>query len=1091
MYMTAGYLLQMLVAGTAALGEYSHIVLDEVHERTVELEMLLLLMKFQLQDSGCRLIVMSATMEVSEFSQYLRHLRSTTIQVPGRRYPLTTFFLDEVGPALTPPPSEALLFASQAALTSDTLKSRQPSKLPVSVLLKYAQSLKPLIWQFLVEYAKGGCTAIVFLPGMTDLEEMFDLARTSPQPAGFRVRLFVLHSQIPLEEQKEVFSAPSADTAHVVLATNMAESSLTLPNVNVVIDSGLTKRAVYDPKWERTALNLQFTSRASGRQRAGRAGRTMPGLVFHLYPRKIFAGMAEYDDPHHTGQSPAFLYLNGLKLAPRLNQPDAVALLAHLLHPPAPVNLHWAQVDLEAIRAITPQGGITALGELVLAVPFDLRLCLLLWYGACWGCLADAVVLACAIHVKDPFNLPFVMFQDVELTQYRASLERSSLARARFDGGLYSEPLMLRRLYVEWWCSWSRRKSLEANLKFFCSWTGTRIDRFRAFHAEVRHIAHRLLHLCAPTSTLGRQLASLAHGTNRGVAFEDDPNVLRSLLATAFCGSLMVASRRGMDLSGERPVKGAKESFPDNFDPVHSLWCRASPVQDRSEAQADSGSNSDSSVATEEEEEEEEEDEEEEEVAMEEATEEVEMHKQECHQGESLLVDGTDTSHSTPPEKVRCLVRPRRAGQRRAQVAGARRTEYPLHPDAVRALMRVVSPAGLAKCTTIRNAKAMAVQLRPREPQENGPCPTHSRGAEAPLVVDVAEEVRVALQFGEGRQTFCVPNNDPKVEGRFLWVTKLSHPARLRWNVVGSPACGTELLCVKPNVRNPVGAACAPKMRPGDCGFLACCAQVVGANAIGVTVVPCAQAHFFLLAGLSSDSKLLLGVGRDKEGELEVREFRMAKYSFPLHVPAPLLQRIAALRRSIRCSVASHEGSTVLAPSPECTNLVRQLSGLTCAVGPASCPAGETALNDPLGILSVAEVLDVLLQPKPCLAVVLEVLQLAESASLTRQRVCQELLRRLPPGALQAARLAWEALPGSGGSANPVSVDGGLTDAVFDVCHDLLLPADERLDATCGLSSTGASLLAAVTDLQLLSRPSLSSTLPEDDDDNSSSTSES
>eukprot|EP00667_Euglena_gracilis_P002308 EG_transcript_2309 len=789
--------------------------------------------------------------------------------------------------------------------------------------------------------------------------------------------------------------------------------------------------------------------------------------------------MAEYDDPHHMGESSTRLYLYGLKLAPRLNEPDAAKVLAHLLHPPDPFQLYQAKRELESVRAITPQGGLTVLGELVLAVPFELRLCLLLWYGACWGCLADAVVLACAIHVKDPFNLPFLMLEDGDSSQYRASLERSSLARARFDGGLYSEPLMLRRLFVEWWRSRSWTESLEANLKWFCPWASVSIDRFRAFDAEVRHVAHRLLHLCAPASTLGQQLAGLAHGDQQGVVFEEDPEVLRSLLGAAFCGSLLFASPKGDEL-------------PQDFDPYYSLRCSASPVDDPGVARAGADSSSESSCTAEEaeaeweaEEEWEETNEEDADVCWEEDGGD-DAHQQEATR-EPSFVDGIGDLSASPPDEPPCQTAPdddELGGQGTvlATKAKAKPTAAPPDPDAVLALMRVISPAGLAKHSTAN--KAVAVQLVPRGLELKGPWPAHSYGAETPLLDDVAEEVRVALQFGEGRGTFCVPNADPEVEGKFLCVTKLGHPARLRWRLVGPSSSKAVPLSVAPNVRNPVGVACATTMKKGAHLLLGCCALVTGAKVAGVTMVPCRQAHFFLLAGLA-DSKLELRVQRDGEGELEVRGLQMAQHSVALHLPASLLQRIAALRRGVRCSVAPRKGSPVLAPPPECAELARQLSGLMCTMGRPPQPANAAA-STPVSALSVAEVLDVLLLPKPCLAVVKEVLKLAESATLKLQEVGPSLRYRLAPGALQAAHLAWAALPGSDeDNANPVSPDGDLTDVFFDdVCRNLLQPADDGDDGVCSLSSAGASVLASLAELQLLDgppSPSLEPNLSEDE----------
>ena len=148
-----------------------------------------------------------------------------------------------------------------------------------------------------------------------------------------RIRLFALHSDIPLEDQEAVFSGPAHDTCHVVLASNIAESSLTLPSVHMVVDTGLRRSPVYSPELRLTQLQTTWCSQASLRQRGGRAARTMPGTVLRLFPRLHFSALSEYDTPQLLEQPLAKVYLYGHRIAKQL-QEDVVAVLRQLIQPP-------------------------------------------------------------------------------------------------------------------------------------------------------------------------------------------------------------------------------------------------------------------------------------------------------------------------------------------------------------------------------------------------------------------------------------------------------------------------------------------------------------------------------------------------------------------------------------------------------------------------------------------------------------------------------------------------------------------------------------------------------------------------------------
>jgi HrpA-like RNA helicase len=207
--------------------------------------------------------------------------------------------------------------------------------------------------------AAGGWTgsALVFLPGAGEIRGAADAVSAWGREAGFGV--FELHGSLPLSAQQEALRAPG-NRAAVILATNVAETSLTVPGVTAVIDSGMHRVAAYDPDRDLNTLYLRGISRANAVQRAGRAGRVAPGICIRLWDSGRDAGMAPALEPElrRTELSEASLALHALVPGGRAAWPT----------PPDPALWTRALAKLERIEALR-NGALTPLGKSLLAWP--------------------------------------------------------------------------------------------------------------------------------------------------------------------------------------------------------------------------------------------------------------------------------------------------------------------------------------------------------------------------------------------------------------------------------------------------------------------------------------------------------------------------------------------------------------------------------------------------------------------------------------------------------------------------------------------------------------------------------------------------
>lgn len=371
-FVTEGVLTRRMLRD-ADLRVVDAVVLDEFHERHLDTDLALALLKrLQQRRPELRIVVMSATLDAGPVAEYLGGCR--TVRSEGRAFPLTVQY--------TP-----------------------YSSLPLAAQVKGAVEL-------LVREKHVGHT-LVFLPGVAEIHRATRECEAATRAAGWMV--LPLHGELsPAEQDKAV--GPS-DKPKLILATNVAESSVTVEGVNAVIDSGLARVAAYSPWSGLPTLEVRRVSKASAKQRAGRAGRTGPGRVLRLYAEEDFARRPEHDTPEILRSD-----LSQLCLAMRVMGLEHVRELQWLDEPPAAAVEH-AEGLLDRL------GATSHAAEELARYPLAPRLARILVEALRRGvgedgCLAVAILSAGARSDKSDLLAAMDLPQDARTDQTARQLRR-------------------------------------------------------------------------------------------------------------------------------------------------------------------------------------------------------------------------------------------------------------------------------------------------------------------------------------------------------------------------------------------------------------------------------------------------------------------------------------------------------------------------------------------------------------------------------------------------------------------------------------------------------------------------------------------
>ena len=352
---TEGILTRMLLPDPLLEG-VGAVVLDEFHERSAQLDLALAFLRETLAArDDLKLVVMSATLDPEPLSRYLSGC--PVLRGEARQHPLTVRY----------------------ARASD-------APLPHRVI----SALGPL----LTELGPGGGDVLVFLPGAPEIRRVEHGLAQAGLPGT--ADIVPLYGALPAEQQDRALAPSMHGRQRVILATNIAETSLTVPGVRAVLDSGLHKRLRHDGRAGLDRLELTPTSKASARQRAGRAGRLGPGLVLRLYTEAEQSSRPERDPPEllRLDLCPSLLAL--LAFSP--GDPRRVSFL----DPPPEAALERAEALLRLLGALPPSGySLTPLGKRMASLPLHPRLGAVLDAAHQAGRAAGGALLAALIAERD------------------------------------------------------------------------------------------------------------------------------------------------------------------------------------------------------------------------------------------------------------------------------------------------------------------------------------------------------------------------------------------------------------------------------------------------------------------------------------------------------------------------------------------------------------------------------------------------------------------------------------------------------------------------------------------------------------------
>uniref|UniRef100_A0ACD5TPF9 Uncharacterized protein n=1 Tax=Avena sativa TaxID=4498 RepID=A0ACD5TPF9_AVESA len=423
LFCTTGVLLRKLVQEPDLVG-VTHLLVDEIHERGMNEDFLIIILRDLLpRRPDLRLVLMSATINAELFSKYFGEI--PIMHILGFTFPVAELFLEDIlektgykikserenfqgnsrrkrpASVKNDPVSDVFVvvdidkeYGNYSITTRQSLEAWSVTELDLSLV------------EGTIEYIcrhEGEGAILVFLTGWDEISKLLDKIKgNSLLGNSNKVLVLPLHGSMPTVNQREIFDRAPTNMRKIVLATNIAESSITIDDVVYVIDCGKAKETSYDALNKLACLLPSWISKASAHQRRGRAGRVQAGVCYRLYPKVIHDAMPQFQLPEilRTPLQELCLTIKNLQLG------AVASFLAKSLQPPDPLSVKNAVELLKTIGALDDLEELTYLGRHLCTLPLDPNIGKMLLIGSVFQCLDPALTIAAALAHRNPFVLP-------------------------------------------------------------------------------------------------------------------------------------------------------------------------------------------------------------------------------------------------------------------------------------------------------------------------------------------------------------------------------------------------------------------------------------------------------------------------------------------------------------------------------------------------------------------------------------------------------------------------------------------------------------------------------------------------------------